>query len=466
MKVYFEKFYEEMKEGCKSRELFEEAKEYAYDYLDNLDDMDVFPSAESLAMLDKLTEPMPDGPCSPSKILRQLHEIGSRNTTAETGGRYFGFVIGSVTPVAVAAKWLSDVWDQNTALNVMSPISSKLEDLCEKWLTELFGLPDDTAAGLVVGSSMAIICGLAAARNDILSKQGWNVAEKGLFGAPTVRVVLGSQAHSSVHKALALLGFGKENLETVSSDGQGRMIAGEVPPLDSNTILILQAGNVNGGAFDPIDEICDAANNTGAWIHVDGAFGLWAAACENTRHLTKGIEKARSWSADAHKTLNVPYDCGIVLCRDRQALVNTMQASGSYIQFSDNRDGMLYTLDMSRRARSIELWATLKYFGKSGIDELINRLCEMAKYFAEELKKNGFIVENDIVFNQIIVRCDKPGDTTGLLKDIQSSGKCWCGGAVWNDRPVIRISVCSWRTTRQDVDECVKLFVEKRNTYK
>jgi len=459
--MYFEKFYKDMKGQVKSRELFEDAKRYAYDYMDNIDDMDVVPSPDSLSLLDKLTEPMPNSPGDPKDIIRMLHDIGSKNTSAETGGRYFGFVNGSVTPVALAAKWLADVWDQNSALYVISPIVSKLEDLCEKWLAELFGLPDDTAAGFVSGSSTAIICGLAAARNDILSRQGWNAAEKGLFGAPRVRVVLNKQVHSSVWKALSLLGFGRENCETVPTDPQGRIEISALPPLDANTILILQAGNVNGGAYDPIDEICDIANKAGSWVHVDGAFGLWAAACENTKHLTKGIEKADSWSVDAHKTLNSPYDCGIVLCRSRQALTGAMQASGSYIQYSGNRDGMQYTPEMSRRARSVELWATLKYFGKSGIDELINHLCQMTGYFAKGLSENGFSIENEVVFNQILVSCGESDKTKELLKCVQSSGKCWCGGAKWNEQPVIRISVCSWQTTAEDIDDCVKVFVEE-----
>jgi len=452
----FQKLYSDMNGQIENKTLLETAKTFAYNYLDNVKSMDVFPSKESLSMLDLFSESMPLHPGSPGEIVRLLHEAGSRNTVAQSGGRYFGFVNGGVTPVALAAKWLSDVWDQNTALYVISPVAAKLEELCEKWISELLGLPENTSAGFVSGSSTAIICALAAARNDILLRQGWNAAEKGLFGAPPIRVVVGQEAHSSVWKALSLLGFGKNTAETVPSDGEGRIKASALPRLDSNTLLILQAGNVNGGAFDPIDSICDAANN--AWIHIDGAFGLWAAACKETKYLTKGIEKANSWSVDAHKTLNVPYDCGIVLCKDRSALVNTMQAAGSYIQYSENRDGMLYTPEMSRRARSVELWATLKYFGKSGVDELISHLCAMAKRFASGLAKNGFIVENEIVFNQIIVRCDHPHETTELLKRIQESGTCWCGGAVWNNKPVIRLSVCSWQTADHDVDECIDLF--------
>lgn len=406
---------------------------------------------------------MPVGPGSSQEIIKLLHDVGSKTTIAQTGGKYFGFVNGGVTPVALAAKWLADIWDQNTALYMISPIASKLEDLCEKWIVELLGLHEDTA-GFVSGSSTAIICRLAAARNDLLLRQGWDVTEKGLFGAPPVRVVIGQQAHSSIWKALSILGFGKGNATIVPADEQGRMRVDALPLLDSDTLVILQAGNVNGGAFDPINEICDIANKANAWVHIDGAFGLWAAACENTRYLTKGIEKADSWSGDAHKTLNAPYDCGIILCKNRSVLVDAMQATGSYIQYSEKRDGMLYTPEMSRRARSIELWATLKYFGKSGIDELINYLCEMTKHFARGLKENGFFIENEIVFNQIMVRCENSYETTELLKRIQSSRVCWCGGAMWENKPVIRISVCSWQTTIFEIKECIDLFVDLRRS--
>ena len=460
--MHFEKLYNDMNEQIRNKELFEEAKKCAYDYMERIECMDVFPSCSSLSELDVLSESLPADPGSPQEIIKVLHEIGSKNTVAQSGGKYFGFVNGGITPVALASKWLSDTWDQNTALYVISPIAAKLEEICEKWIVELLGLPEDTAAGLVSGSSMATICGLAAARNELLSRQGWDVSEKGLFGAPPIRVVIGQQAHSSVWKALSMLGLGKGNAETVPADGQGRMRADKLPPLDSSTLLIIQAGNVNGGAFDPIDELCDIANKAGAWVHIDVAFGLWAAACENTQHLTQGIGKADSWSVDAHKTLNAPYDCGIVLCKQRSSLVNAMQAAGSYIQYSEDRDGMLYTPEMSRRARSIELWATLKYFGRSGIDGLVDRLCGLTRYFASKLEENGFIIENEVVFNQIVMRCSDPNETAELLKRIQSSGKCWCGGATWKNEPVIRISVCSWRTAANDIDECVRLFADLR----
>ncbi|MEI6101594.1 MAG: aminotransferase class V-fold PLP-dependent enzyme [Eubacteriales bacterium] len=459
----FKGLYTEMKEQFASTELFDHAKEYACIYMQTLMEMDVFPSDKTLESLCVFDEVMPESPESPSKILDMLHQFGSKAAVASTGGKYFGFVVGSITPTALAAKWLADVWDQNSALYVMSPIASKLEEVCERWLTEMLALPSGTAAGFVSGSSTAIFCALAAARNHILNKQGWDVTERGLFGAPAFRVVIGEQAHSSVWKSLALLGIGKGNTQIVPADEQGRMKTEALPPLDCYTLVITQAGNVNSGAFDPIDEICNIANRVNAWVHVDGAFGLWAAASKKTCHLTKGIEKADSWSVDAHKTINAPYDCGIVWCKDRLALAESMQATGSYIQFSEHRDGMLFTPEMSRRARSIELWATLKYLGRSGIEALVDHLCELAKYFAEQLSKNDFVIENDIVFNQILFRSSKPEETTALLKKIQASGKCWCGGTTWDGMPVIRISVCSWRTTEKEVNECVSLFTELRN---
>ncbi len=449
---------QEMKEQLKTKALFDQAKRYAYDYIDGLEQMPVSPAASSLAKMKAFDEPLPQEPCNAQELLEMLHRFGSANTVAQTGGKYFGFVCGGSVPVSLAAKWLSDLWDQNSALFVLSPIAAKLEEVCEKWIAELLGLPPGTAAGFVSGSSTAIICALAAARNELLRKQGWDVNVHGLFGAPPIRVVLSEQAHSSVFKALALLGMGKGRVELIPADEQGRILPENLPTLDQNTLLILQAGNVNSGAFDDFDRICTMANEAGSWVHVDGAFGLWAAASEKFRSLTCGMEKADSWSADAHKTLNTPYDCGIVLCKDRSALVGSMQATGSYIQYSESRDGMLYTPEMSRRARSIELWATLKYLGKDGVGDLVDGLCDHAVYFAEKLSGNGFDVMNDVVFNQILIRCETPEKTAAMLKNIQASGKCWCGGATWRGEPVIRISVSSWQTTREDVDDCVEVF--------
>ena len=452
----------EMTSQLATKELFELAKKFSYDYIDRLYEMDVYPSDSAISKLKIFDEPMPEDLCSPSAVLDMLNTYGSNAAVAQSGGKYFGFVCGGILPVSLASKWLSDTWDQNSALFVLSPIAAKLEEICEKWIAQLLGLPQGTAAGFVSGSSTAIICALAAARNELLFKQNWNVNEQGLFGAPPLRVVLSEQAHSSVFKALALLGLGKGRVQLAPVDEQGRISLENLPSIDQNTLLIVQAGNVNSGAFDPIEKLCVIANKAGAWVHVDGAFGLWAAASRTKYDLIKGFEKADSWSADAHKTLNAPYDCGIVLCKNRSALLSTMQATGSYIQYSENRDGMLYTPEMSRRARSIELWATLKYLGKKGVCELVDRLCEHAKYFADRLSANGFIVLNEVVFNQILIKCETPDITNATLKNIQTGGKCWCGGAVWNNEPVIRISVCSWRTTEAEIDECVNIFILSR----
>lgn len=445
------------------RTLFEQSRAYAFDYMDTLNNRPVFPPGTAIDNLDHFNEPMPTAPCDPEILLKMLHEYGSPATVSQTGGRYFGFVNGSTIPAAMAARWLSDVWDQNFALYVMSPVASHLEAICEKWLVELFGLPGSTAAGLVGGTSTATLCGIAAARNHILKQLGWDINKMGLFGAPCLRIVLGDQAHSSVFKGLSLLGFGNDQIEKVPADDQGRMMANHIPKIDDHTIVIAQAGNVNTGAFDPFDKICAAAKETHAWVHIDGAFGLWSAGSSSKKHLVRGMEKADSWSVDAHKTLNAPYDCGIVLCRNRNALVQAMQATGAYIQYSDKRDGMLYSPEMSRRARSIELWATLKALGRSGVERLVDALCDNAAYFAEQLKNKGFNVLNDVVFNQVLVSCENPDLTFRTLELIQQSGECWCGGTVWNDEPVIRVSVCSWVTTKNDIHRSVAAFAKARD---
>lgn len=407
-------------------------------------------------------EKLPDQPVDPYHVLEKLHQFGSPATVAQTGGRYFGFVNGGIVPTALAAKWLADVWDQNAALYVISPIVSVLEEVCEEWLVDLLGLPQKTAAGFVSGTSTASLCGLVAGRDYLLRKNGWDVSSRGLFGAPEIRVVLGAGAHSTVYKALSILGLGKDRLIQVPTDEQGRMRADLLPELDSNTLLILQAGNVNSGAFDPFVEICSKARAADAWVHIDGAFGLWAATSPRLKHLTAGIELADSWSVDAHKTLNAPYDSGLILCRHRDALTQALHMTGSYIIYSENRDGMLYSADMSRRARAVELWATLMALGRSGVAGLIEDLQQKAVYFADGLRQAGFTVLNEVCFNQVLVSSGDPQQTKELLKLIQASGECWCGGASWHGDDVIRVSVCSYRTTRQDIDRSIQAFVAAR----
>lgn len=436
---------------------------YALEYMGTAQERPVFPTAEAIEGLKAFDEPLPEMPGDPHVLLELLHEKGSPATVAQTGGRYFGFVNGGIAPAALAAKWLADVWDQNTAMYVISPVASRLEEVCERWLVSLLGLPEGTAAGFVGGSSTATLCGLAAGRNHLLSALGYNVAEKGLFGAPEITVVLSEGAHSTIYKALSILGLGSERVIKVPMDAQGRIRPELVPEPDNRTLLILQAGNVNSGAFDEFGALCDKARAAGAWVHVDGAFGLWAAGSEALQHLTAGVEKADSWSVDAHKTLNAPYDNGIILCRDRDALTGALHMSGSYIVYSPQRDGMLYTPEMSRRARIVELWATLKSLGRIGVSELVEDLHQKAVYFAEGLAENGFEILNDVCFNQVLVSAGTPELTTATLAAVQDSGVLWCGGSQWEGRPVIRLSVCSYRTTESDIEKCIKAFVKARD---
>ncbi|MDX9864088.1 MAG: aminotransferase class V-fold PLP-dependent enzyme [Anaerolineaceae bacterium] len=444
------------------RKLFEQAKGYAYAYMDGVYDREVFPIDEALAGLSAFDEPIPETGGDPVEMLRLLHAYGSPATVTSTGGRYFGMVVGSVFPPAMAAKWLADVWDQTAALYVSSPVQARLETICEKWVIDLLGLPQQSAMGLVSGSSIATLCGLAAGRHEILNKAGWDVNSQGLFGAPPIRVIVGAEAHSTVFRALSLLGLGKDRVELVPVDEQGRMLASAVPELDSNCMVILQAGNVNSGAFDPLDEICEKAKSAGAWVHVDGAFGLWAGASASKKHLTQGMEKADSWSVDGHKTLNTPYDCGIILCKKPEALSGALQATGSYIQYGEQRDGMMYTPEMSRRGRAVELWATLKVLGRRGVEELVDGLCERAKQFAGLMQAEGFQVLNDVVFNQVLIACDTPEEMAATLANLQHSGECWCGAGKWHDTPLIRVSVCSWVTTAADIERSVAAFVAAR----
>jgi len=453
---------DEMFRELSEREIFETAKRSAFEYADGVFSRRAYPTKEAISDLDGFAEDLPMGRGDGMEIIRMLHALGSPATAASTGGRYFGFVNGAAIPAALGAKWLADFWDQNSALFKMSPVSSKLEDVCQGWLRELFALPAETAAGFVSGTSSAILCGLAAGRYRVFQNQGWDVNAKGLRNAPPIRVVTSRQAHGTVIKAVAMLGLGVENIEWVDVDAQGRILPNDVPALDETTILILQAGNVNSGCFDAFEILCDRARVAGAWVHVDGAFGLWAAACSTLSHLTRGIDAASSWSVDGHKTLNTPYDSGIILCRDKASLVAALQASGSYIAYSNNRDGMLYTPEMSRRARATELWATIKYLGKSGIDELVSGLHARAAQIASELRAQGFEIINDVVFNQVLVACDNDVVTDRTIEYVQDSGECWAGGAKWRQRAVIRISVCSWATTSEDVSRSVAAFVEAR----
>jgi len=442
--------------------LLDKARDFARDYIDKAEQRPVFPSDASLEALNALDTPLPENPSDPFDVLQQLHEIGSNAAVNQTAGRYFGFVNGGILPVGMAARWMADAWDQNTAHYVMSPINSRLEEICERWLVSLLDFPAEIAAGFVSGTTIANLSGLCAGRNELLRRRGWDVARKGLYGAPKIRVVAGADAHAAVHKSISMLGLGSESVELVAVDVQGRMRPDQMPKLDEGALVIAQVGNVNSGAIDPVGEICERAHVAGSWVHVDGAFGLWARVLPSMREICSGIEKADSWSVDAHKTLNVPYDSGIVLCRHREALMNAFKASASYFQWSEHRDSMNFRPSMSARARVIELWAILKTLGRSGVQSLVEQLCANARRFAELLSTEGFQIENEIVFNQVLASCENDELTKATVQNIQRSGECWCGGSVWRGKAVIRISVCDWATTSTEIERSVRAFVQAR----
>ncbi|MEL6925861.1 MAG: aminotransferase class V-fold PLP-dependent enzyme, partial [Bacteroidota bacterium] len=441
------------------KKIFDQASTYAYEYLDKLTTSDVYPSEESLMKLQAFDEELPEASGEAADVLRLLHQVGTQGTVTHTGGRYYGFIIGGATPISLATKWLADVWDQCGGLYVSSPLNAELELVCEKWIKDLLNLPEASVAGFVSGGSMANFSAIIAARYHLLHKLGWDVNKKGLNGAPKIRIITHHQIHASIRKNLVLLGFGDENIEYVASDREGRMIVDALPELDSTCLIFLQAGNANSGSFDDFDTVCELANKANAWVHIDGAFGLWAAASKKLAYLTKGIEKADSWALDAHKTLNVPYDSGIVICKHADAMANGLQATGEYIIYSnDKRDPMLYTPEMSKRSRAIELWATLKYLGKRGIDEMVTNFHESALQLARALQEAGFLIQNEVVFNQVLVALEDDESTKAVLLYLQQSGKIWLGGSSWHGKAVIRISVSSWQTNESDLATTVELF--------
>ncbi len=450
--------HDKMRSELESKQIFEFAKKHAYEYVDTVDEQRVFPSQESLNNLRHFDEPLPVDTGDPIKILDQLQKFGAPAATAQTGGRYFGFVDGGAVPISLAAKWMTDVWDQCGGLYVISPINGKLEAVCESWLKDVLALPQETVAGFVSGTSMANLSALCAARYHVLKNLGWDFLEKGLMQAPKLRILAHQQVHASVKATFALLGFGSQNIEWLPADKQGRLDIQQLPELDNSCIVLLQAGNANTGAFDDIDAVCDLANAVGAWVHIDGAFGLWARACPQLQYLTKGMEKASSWAVDGHKTLNTPYDCGIVLCRHPESLVTALRASGEYIIYSEQRDPMLYGPEMSKRCRAIELWATMKYLGRNGIEQMVGRFYHLAKRTEAGLKASGFRMLNEVVFNQVLVACESEAQTKMVVQAVQDSGAAWLGGTTWQGQAAIRISICSWKTTEEDIDLLVSLM--------
>ena len=423
----------------------------------------VAPDPADVARLRALGGPVPETETDPAEVVRLLDEIGSPATVAISGGRYFGFVTGGALPAARAANVLAAAWDQNAGLRVMSPTAAALEDIAIGWMTDLLHLPGDCTVGFVTGATMANFSCLAAARNHLLARAGWDVEADGLFGAPPLTVIVGDEVHVSALKALALVGLGRDRVVRVATDDQGRLRADRLPQLTANTIVCLQAGNVNTGSFDPFADACASARAAGAWVHVDGAFGLWAAASPEHAHLVAGLDRADSWATDAHKWLNVPYDCGLAFVRHGEAFQRSMQAQAAYLTAGAEREPMYTTPEASRRARGVEVWAALRSLGREGLRKLIAGNCAHAGRFADGLRSAGHSVLNEVVLNQVLVAFADDAHTQRVIDAVQRDGTCWCGGTRWHGRAAMRISVSSWATTDEDVEISLAAILDAAN---
>ncbi len=400
-------------------------------------------------------------------VIRELADAVEPALVSTTGPRYFGFVVGGVLDAPTAADFLTSGWDQPAFNAVTSPAAAVVEDIAGGWLRELLTLPSGASFGFVTGGQGANTVALAAARHQVLAQVGWDVEQRGLLGAPPVRVVANGERHATIDRALRLLGLGAGALEPVATDSQGAIdvvdMAQVVAQAPGPTIVCLQAGNVNSGAFDDFSAATTVAHDHGAWVHVDGAFGLWAAANPATRHLTAGIEDADSWATDGHKWLNVPYDCGYAFCAHPDAHLAAMSFTAAYLTGHDQaglRAPADYVVESSRRARGFATWAALRQLGRTGVAELVERCCTLARRFAEQLSAiDDVTIANDVVLNQVLVGFGDDARTDGVIERVQRSGECWMGGTTWRGQRLMRISVSSWRTTEDDVDRSVAAVV-------
>jgi glutamate/tyrosine decarboxylase-like PLP-dependent enzyme len=440
------------------RELLIAAAERAIRYLEGLNGRGVAPDPTVVARLAELALPLPAHP-SPADETMALLDSYSAATMAMAGPRFFGFVIGGALPATLAANWLASAWDQNAALAEVTPLPAKLEDVALGWLRDVLGLPPETGVGFVTGATMANFTCLTAARHSVLAQAGWDVEADGMFGAPEVAVVVSEEAHPTLFKSLGLAGFGRNRVVRVPVDKQGRMRADQFPNLSGPTIVCLQAGNVNTGAFDPAPQIIPKAKAANAWVHVDGAFGLWAAAAPCKAHLMAGYADADSWATDAHKYLNTPYDSGLAFVRSPDVLQAAMAVSAAYLPSSPTRDPANFTPELSRRARGIDVWAALHTLGRSGLADLVERTCRSAVRFAEGLRAAGYTILNEVMFNQVLVTFGDAERTRRVIAGIQQDGTCWCGGTTWQGQTAMRISVSSWATTEADVERSLQAMI-------
>jgi len=442
------------------RRLLEEAARRGIDYREQSPSRAVAPTREAVAKVQQFIEPLADEGTADLEVLTQLDDVGTPAAVAMTGPRFFGFVIGGSLPVTVASNWLTAAWDQNDVMYEVTPATATLEQVAMNWMIDLFGLPVETGAAFVTGATIANFSALAAARNRVYADVGWNVEADGLIGAPPITILAGEEVHPTVIKGLGLLGFGRNRVQRLPVDGQGCIDATQLPMIEGPTIVCTQAGNLNTGGFDPVGDICDAVKAKGAWVHVDGAFGLWAAASPELAHLCNGFQAADSWATDAHKWLNVPYDCGVAFVRDAVTLKSAMSITADYlITDTEYRNPSDYTPELSRRARGVDVWAALKSLGRSGLAEMLNLCCSNARRFADGLEKAGFEILNDVTLNQVLVSFGDDSRTRRIIEAIQADGTCWCGVTVWQGQTAMRISVSNWSTTPADVDASLEAII-------
>lgn len=442
-----------------TRDLLARTAKLSADFLESLDTRPVLPELDHDALRSALARPLQDEPIDAREVLEQLVADADPGIAGIPGGRWFGFVIGGSLPAALAADWITSTWDQNAGLFVLSPPAAIVEEVAGEWLRELFGLPRGVSYAFVTGCQMAHVTALAAAREQVLHALGWELAERGLYDAPPVRVVVGAKRHVTIDRALRLLGMGAPDV--VGADDQGRMVVDELRLDDRPTIVCAQVGEVNTGACDDVEAIAARARENGAWLHVDGAFGLWAAASPSLRQLVKGVEHADSWATDAHKWLNVPYDCGIAFCAHPAAHRAAMGVHAEYLVHDDgaNRDQLDWNPEFSRRARGFPVYAALRSLGRSGVAELVDRCCAHARRAAEELARlPGAQVLNEVVLNQVLFRFETDEQTQGALVAVQRSGEAWLSGTTWEERPAIRVSVSNWQTSDGDIERLVEAF--------
>ena len=444
------------------RDLMMDAATCAVEYLEGINSRPVAPSTQAVEMLSSFDGPLPELPSDPAAVLELLDTLGSPGTMAMQSPRYFGFVIGGTLPAALAANWLAGAWDQTSSLYRVTPSTAHIEQVALRWLTELFGLPNGAGAAFTTGATMANFSALAAARNRVLDQAGWNVESDGLIGAPPVTIIVGDEVHPTLIKGLGLLGFGRNRVVRVPVDNQGRMRTERIPAISGPTIVCTQVGNVNTGACDPVSEICDLVQTPGAWVHVDGAFGLWALASPHYAHLVAGIQKADSWATDAHKWLNVPYDSGIAFVRHCDALRSAMAITAEYLPTESlERNPSDFTPELSRRARGVEIWAALRSLGRQGVAELVERCCGHAQRFADGLRAAGYTILNQVVLNQVLVSFGDSESTERVTQAVQEEGTCWCGRTEWQGHTAMRISVSNWATTEADVKRSLEAIIKE-----